>query len=87
MNLLWFEKHRPKKIKELLIQKKDLQIVTKWIKNFKNKVKGTPNCLFLYGPPGIGKTSLANIILSENGFDVCEFNASEVEIKNKLRNR
>ena len=27
MNLLWFEKHRPKKLKELLIQKKDLQVL------------------------------------------------------------
>ncbi len=85
MNLLWFEKHRPKKIKELLINKKDLQVVEKWIKNFKNKVKGTPNCLFLHGPPGIGKTSLANIILSENGFDVCEFNASEVRNQKQIK--
>ena len=85
MNLLWFEKHRPKKIKELLINKKDLQVVEKWINNFKNKVKGTPNCLFLHGPPGIGKTSLANIILSENGFDVCEFNASEVRNQKQIK--
>ena len=35
MNSLWFEKHRPKKLKELLIQKKDLQVVEKWITNFK----------------------------------------------------
>ncbi len=85
MNLLWFEKHRPKKLKEILIQKKDLQVVEKWIKNFKNKVKGTPNCLFLHGPPGIGKTSLANIILSEYGFDVCEFNASEVRNQKQIK--
>ena len=85
MNSLWFEKHRPKKLKELLIQKKDLQVVEKWITNFKKKVKGTPNCLFLHGPPGIGKTSLANIILSENGFDVCEFNASEVRNQKQIK--
>ena len=85
MNLLWFEKHRPKKLKELLIQKKDLQVVEKWINNFIQKVKGTPNCLFLHGPPGIGKTSLANIILSENGFDVCEFNASEVRNQKQIK--
>ena len=85
MNLLWFEKHRPKKLKELLIQKKDLQVVQKWINNFTQKVKGTPNCLFLHGPPGIGKTSLANIILSENGFDVCEFNASEVRNQKQIK--
>jgi DNA polymerase III delta prime subunit len=85
MNLLWFEKHRPKKISELLIVKKDLDAVQKWIKNFNNKVKGTPNCLFLHGPPGIGKTSLANIILTENGYDVCEFNASEVRNQKQIK--
>jgi DNA polymerase III delta prime subunit len=85
MNLLWFEKHRPKKLKELLIQKKDLLVVEKWINNFIQKVKGTPNCLFLHGPPGIGKTSLANIILSENGFDVCDFNASEVRNQKQIK--
>ena len=52
MNQLWFEKYRPRKIKELLIQKKDLKTVQKWISDFSNKVKGTPNCLFLHGPPG-----------------------------------
>ena len=84
MNSLWFEKHRPKKLKELLIQKKDLQVVEKWITNFKKKVKGTPNCLFLHGPPGIGKTSLANIILSENGL-MFEFNASEVRNQKQIK--
>ena len=43
------------------------------------------NCLFLHGPPGIGKTSLANIILSENGFDVCDFNASEVRNQKQIK--
>jgi replication factor C subunit 1 len=85
MNLLWFEKYRPKKISELLIVKKDLDTVKKWMKNFNNKVKGTPNCLFLHGPPGIGKTSLANVILTENGYDVCEFNASEVRNQKQVK--
>tara|TARA_B100000989_G_C19530590_1_gene469525 strand:- start:1812 stop:3200 length:1389 start_codon:yes stop_codon:yes gene_type:complete len=87
MNQLWFEKYRPRKIKELLIQKKDLKTVKKWISDFSNKVKGTPNCLFLHGPPGIGKTSLANIILTENGFDVCEFNASEVRNQKQIKDQ
>ena len=85
MNSLWFEKYRPKKMKELLILKKDLNIVERWIMEFRDKIKGTPNCLFLHGPPGIGKTSLANIILSEYGYDVCEFNASEVRNQKQIK--
>jgi DNA polymerase III delta prime subunit len=35
------------------------------------------NCLFLYGPPGIGKTTIAKIILKKYNFDILEFNASD----------
>lgn len=36
-----------------------------------------PNSLFLYGPPGIGKTTLAHAALEFAGFRVVEWNASQ----------
>jgi DNA polymerase III delta prime subunit len=36
-----------------------------------------PNALFLYGPPGIGKTTLAHAALESAGFRVVEWNASQ----------
>lgn len=37
----------------------------------------TPSSLFLYGPPGIGKTTLARIALETAGYRVVEWNASQ----------
>ena len=36
-----------------------------------------PNSLFLYGPPGIGKTTLAHAALEQAGYRVVEWNASQ----------
>ena len=45
------------------------------------------DCLFLHGSPGLGKTSVANLILKENDFDVLEFNASEMRNQKLIRDR
>lgn len=37
----------------------------------------SPSSLFLYGPPGIGKTTLARIALETAGYRVVEWNASQ----------
>lgn len=37
----------------------------------------TPSSLFLYGPPGIGKTTLARAALEHAGYRVVEWNASQ----------
>lgn len=37
----------------------------------------TPSSLFLYGPPGIGKTTLARAALESAGYRVVEWNASQ----------
>ena len=43
----------------------------------KKKNENDTNCLFLYGPPGIGKTTIANLLLKKYNYDVLEFNASD----------
>ncbi len=47
------------------------------------------NVLILHGPPGIGKTSLAYSILNDYGYDIIEFNTSDMRnqklIKEELR--
>ena len=86
-NINWCEKYRPSKLEDLMLSNDDKKIVLNWIKDFKEKKKKFKNCLFLHGAPGLGKTTIANIILKENEFDVIEFNASEVRNQKLLREK
>ena len=85
---MWVDKYRPKTLDEYFSNPQIIAQINNWITNFKAKKEGSKNCLFLYGPPGCGKTTIANIILKKYNYDVLEFNASDVRtpklIKNKL---
>lgn len=78
---LWFEKYRPKTISELCISEKKVESVNNWFTEFKNK-ESTFKSLLFCGPPGLGKTSYAHIILNHHGYSVKEYNASELRGKN-----
>lgn len=43
----------------------------------KKPMPRSPSSLFLYGPPGIGKTTLARVALENAGYRVVEWNASQ----------
>ena len=81
---LWVEKYRPKKIEDVIGNKKNLKIIDKWINDFKNKVDGYKKVLLISGEPGIGKTSTAHIILKHYGFNIIEHNASDVRGKKAM---
>ncbi|KAM0672745.1 DNA replication factor C complex subunit Rfc1 [Ordospora colligata] len=82
---LWCEKYRPK-------QKQDLVGNTILMNELEEYLKAGvyTKAVLLSGQPGIGKTTLAHIICKSLGFDIIEFNASDVrnksEIANKIRN-
>ena len=86
--MLWVDKYSPKTFDDIFLTSKEIQTIKKWMEDFKNKKKKASNCLFLYGAPGIGKSSIANIVLQEYKYDILEYNASDVRngklIKDKL---
>ena len=86
-NLNWSEKYRPNKLEDLIMNSESKNIIKSWIMDFKEKKKKSKNCLFLHGAPGLGKTTIANIILNHYGFDVIELNASEVRNQKLLKER
>jgi replication factor C large subunit len=72
-DLLWVEKYRPKKIAEVIGNEEAKTAFVDW---FKNK-HHTKKAVLLYGPPGVGKTTLVNAAAHEFGFRVIEMNASD----------
>ncbi len=75
---LWVEKYAPNNIDKIVGNKISVNKAKTWIKNYKSKKDKTPPGLLIVGSPGIGKTSLAKILLKEFGYEIVEFNASDI---------
>ena len=72
-DLLWVEKYRPHKIADVVGNEEAKKAFLDW---FKSK-RRTKKAILLYGPPGVGKTTLVNAAASEYGLRVVEMNASD----------
>lgn len=86
-NNLWVEKYRPQNLDEIVLEDKTKEFIKNCLQ------KKTITHLLLYGKQGMGKTSLAKIIVKELGCDCLYINASDTrgidtvrdEIKNFLQ--
>jgi replication factor C large subunit len=76
LTYLWTEKYRPSKISQIVGNKEAVTEFLAWIETWR---KGRPSkkAALLYGPPGVGKTSLVHAFAKENGWEVIELNASD----------
>jgi DNA polymerase III delta prime subunit len=83
----WSEKYRPHELDDLYLHTDTKNKLKKWMNEFKSKKKGFTNCLILHGPPGIGKTSIANLLLNTNDFDTIEFNSSDIRNQKTLKEK
>lgn len=86
-DMQWVDKYKPKSLNDIVGNKMQIDKMIKWLKVFNdNSLMDTNfrNGLLISGPPGIGKTSTAHIILKEAGFDVIEFNASELRTSKSI---
>ena len=60
---LWSDKYKPKTIEDMVGNKKNIETIKKWLSDFKQNKKNIQRALFISGPPGIGKTTIAHLIL------------------------
>ena len=79
--MMWSEKYRPKHILDLIGNEEARKSFVEWFAKWKKGVKP----LLLVGPPGIGKTTLANLSSKHFGYDLISLNASDVRNKNNIQ--
>lgn len=79
--MTWVERYRPKKFVHVRGQDTAIEKVQNFIRNFKFGKKA----LILYGPPGVGKTTIAYVTASETGSEIFELNASDFRDKERLK--
>ena len=79
--MMWSEKYRPQNFMHLIGNEDARQLFAGWFEKWKQGTKP----LLLVGPPGIGKTTLANLAGKNFGYDMISLNASDVRNKKNIQ--
>ncbi len=82
--MLWTQKYAPKTLDEFVGNDKAVKRIIAWISNWKNEKK---KALLVYGPPGVGKTTLMPLIAKRFNYYLIETNASDVRSAEVIKNQ
>ncbi len=82
--MLWIHKHAPKTLEEFIGNREAVARIVRWIENWKNEKK---KALLIYGPPGVGKTTLMGLLAKKFNYLLIETNASDVRSADVLRDK
>jgi replication factor C large subunit len=74
------EKYKPKRLVEVVGQKIIVQKIIDYLKNWKRG-----KALLLYGPTGIGKTLIVEVVSKENKFNLTEINTTNKDIVSYIK--
>lgn len=90
----WLQKYHPVSLNEIAGHTRTIRLLREWLHqlntyanaNTATRTKSTPPppITFLYGPGGIGKTTLARALLENANYHVYELNSGEVRSKKRI---
>jgi len=97
-NALWADKYAPGNSRMILGNKESVSKLSNWLQSWEstfnrpakgkkksyNAKNGPFKAALLSGPPGIGKTTTAQLVVEESGRQVLELNASDARSKKTL---
>ncbi len=72
----WTVKHRPATSKDVAGNKTAIEKLREWIDSWKKSLP-SKHAVLLYGPAGVGKTTVSEALARERGWDLVEINASD----------
>jgi len=72
----WTAKHKPRSLSEVAGNREAIQEIVRWVKSWD---RGIPHkrAVFLYGPPGVGKTVCVDSLANDLNMELVEKNASD----------
>jgi replication factor C large subunit len=74
--MAWTVKHKPETLERVVGNRETVQKLVEWVKSWD---RGVPKkrAVFLYGPPGVGKTVTVEALANDLGMELVENNASD----------
>jgi len=75
--MLWTEKYRPKRLKEIVGQEESVKRILSFIVNYRRSRIKSKKAILIHGPTGSGKTAAVYALANELDYDVIELNASD----------
>lgn len=77
---MWTKKYRPNKISDFIGNEDSVSELLSWAKNWDLD----DPAVILYGPPGVGKTTITHLIADRMNWDLVEMNASDKRTKSLI---